>query len=230
MVEEQEGGAVRVSTHGGMMTGHWNTILGNKELPTKGRAYWEVKIIKKPSDAWEYIGVAEPTADVTMPLTRNRKGAGWFWGATWTDSFIYTYLPMRPEYHEAAVKWGKEMGQFAVDYAGVSQKDVDAQVGAQTQNLWKGVPGTHIGSIQGNHPAFESGMVVGVDVDMDDGTLAFWADGRFLGVVKDTYGKPVDLKGKKVVPALSVYGRTTGGRNEYTVMEVHSGLEPPKRP
>ena len=37
-------------------------------------------------------------------------------------------------------------------------------------------------------------------MDMSDGSLAFWANGKFLGVVKDNEGKPVNLKGKKVAP------------------------------
>ena len=63
--------------------------------------------MKKPTDAFEFIGVAEPSADVpghppsvgpdpldpldplprTMPLHKNRKGKGWFWGGDPTEAF-----------------------------------------------------------------------------------------------------------------------------------------------
>jgi len=229
-VKEKDPGTVRVLTKGSFMEGNYNTVLGDKELPASGRSYWEVKIVKKPSDAWEYIGVAEPSADLTVPLTRNKKGAGWFWGSTWTESFIYTYLPMKPEFNQAAVKKGQAVMKEFIEHFEVPEKDAAAQITPQVQNLWKGVPGTHVGQQQDNHPPFQNGMVIGVDVDMDDGSLAFWADGKYLGKVRDTEGNPVNLKGKKVVPALTVYGRTTSGGEQYTIMEVTTGLDPPPKP
>lgn len=229
--KEDAPGTVQVFTRGSFLQGNYNTVLGDKELPASGRSYWEVKIVKKPSEAWEYIGVAEPTADLTVPLTRNKKGAGWFWGSTWTESFIYTYLPMRPEWNAAALKEGeafiKEGLEWMVD---MPEKDARAQVMPRIENRWKGVPGTHVGQLQDSHPPFQNGMVIGVDVDMDDGSLAFWADGKYLGKVKDTEGKPVNLKGKKVVPAFTVYGRTLGGGDQFTIMEVTTGLDPPPKP
>lgn len=217
-------------TKGSFMQGDYNTVLGDKELPATGRSYWEVKIVEKPTDAWEYIGVAEPNADVTVPLPRNRKGAGWFWGSTWTDSFIYTYLPNRPEFHQSVQKLGQALVKEQLD-KGVPEKEAtdDPWRDGRT-DLWKDVPGIHVGMPQDKHPPFEKGMVIGVDVDMDDGSLAFWADGKYLGKVKDTEGKPVNLKGKKVVPALTIYGRRTSRGKQFTVMDVTGGLEPPPKP
>jgi len=231
MVEETDPGTVRVFTAGSFVKGDYNTVLGDKELPASGRSYWEVKIVKKPSDAWEYIGVAEPGADLTVPLTRNKKGAGWFWGSTWTDSYMYTYLPMRPE-------WNKQKVEEHQEFLKVVEEEFEPKTKAigegmvsmfQLEARFKG-KGTHVGMLQETHPTFENGMVIGVDVDMDDGSLAFWADGKYLGKVCDTEGKPVNLKGKKVVPALTIYGRKTGAGNQFTVMEVTTGLEPPAKP
>lgn len=226
-VKKEENG-LQVFTEGSFNTGHWNTVLGNKELPASGRSYWEVKFLKKPTDAWEFIGVAEPTADVNVPLTRNRKGAGWFWGANWEDSFVYTYLPMRKEWNEQKIAAAMVYAQFAVDDAGQDKKEADRQALEQTKTHWTG-PGIHVGQYT-EFPKFRKGLVVGIDVDMDDGSLAFWADGKFLGIVRDTEGKPVNLKGRKVVPALSVFGRNTGMVKQNTIMEVRTDMEPPSRP
>jgi len=62
-------------------------------------------------------------------------------------------------------------------------------------------------------PFFRPGLVVGVDVDMDRGTLSFWADGQFLGLA--AHG----LKGKELFPAFSV--------ESTTVMQLRTGLAPP---
>merc|ERR1719162_1269091 len=112
----------------------------------------------------------------------------------------------------------------------MDQKAADEQI-SWYKPLWSG-PGVHTGqNVRGRgFPPFEKGTTVGIDVDMGDGTLAFWADGNFLGVVRDLEGKPIDLKGKKLVPALSVFGRRTGVERENSVMEVRSGLDPPTRP
>eukprot|EP00439_Symbiodinium_sp_Y106_P052724 s5370_g7.t1 len=96
LLTAQKDNAYRVSTEGSFLSGHYNTVLGDQEIPQSGRSYWEVKIVTKPSDAWEFIGVAEPTADVTMPLHKNKKGKGWFWGGDWSESFIYTFMEMKP--------------------------------------------------------------------------------------------------------------------------------------
>ncbi|CAE7284975.1 mfeA [Symbiodinium sp. CCMP2456] len=96
LLTAQKDNAYRVSTEGSFLSGHYNTVLGDQEIPSSGRSYWEVKIVTKPSDAWEFIGVAEPTADVTMPLHKNKKGKGWFWGGDWSESFIYTFMEMKP--------------------------------------------------------------------------------------------------------------------------------------
>jgi len=223
--------AQRVSTEGSFLPGHWNTVLGDQEIPNSGRHYWEVKIIKKPAyGAWEYIGVADPATDVTVPLVKNRKAKGWFWGANDQDSFIYTHQGSKPEWNNR--RWG-EVQAWAktwVDRKWMDQKAADEQT-SWYKPLWSG-PGVHVGqNVRGRgFPPFEKGTTVGIDVDMGDGTLAFWADGNFLGVVRDLEGKPIDLKGKKLVPALSVFGRRTGVERENSVMEVRSGLDPPTRP
>lgn len=62
-------------------------------------------------------------------------------------------------------------------------------------------------------PTFKTGMVIGVDVGLNRGSLSFWADGSFQLTV------PVRLKGKSLFPALSVY--------HMTVMQVRSGMAPP---
>lgn len=223
--------AQRVSTEGSFLPGHWNTVLGDKEIPNSGRHYWEVKIIKKPAhSAWEYIGVAEPTTDVTVPLIKNKNAKGWFWGSNSDDSFLYTHLQGKPGWNDKrwneVQAWAKEW----VDKKWVTEKSANEQVGWYGK-LWSG-PGVHVGQNLRDRgfPPFEKGSTIGVDVDMDDGSLAFWADGNFLGVVKDTEDKPINLKGKKVVPALSIFGRRTGIESENSVMEVRSGLEPPTRP
>lgn len=228
-----EDGNQRVSTKTADLTGHWNTVLGDKELPQSGRSYWEVKIVRKPTEAWEYIGVAEPSADLTVPLTRNKNGMGWFWGSTWKESYLYSYLEMRKEWSASQVKNALEVLERVPASFGVGKEmkkeDAVKQITAQVENHWTG-KGTHVGNYMMGFPAFQNGMVVGVDVDMNDGSLAFWADGKYLGVMRDYQGKPVSLKGKKVVPALSVFGRSTGAMKQHTVMEVRVGLEPPARP
>ncbi|CAL1136031.1 unnamed protein product, partial [Cladocopium goreaui] len=92
--------AYRISTDGSYHKGHWNTVLGDQEIPQSGRSYWEVKFVKKPTDAFEFIGVAEPSADVpvaqTMPLHKNRKGKGWFWGGDANEAFVYTFMELKP--------------------------------------------------------------------------------------------------------------------------------------
>ncbi|CAJ1449722.1 unnamed protein product, partial [Effrenium voratum] len=100
------------------------------------------------------------------------------------------------------------------------KKVLDDQWYRNIKDLWTG-PGTHVGMLADDYwPPFQKGTVVGIDVDMDDGSLAFWGNGQFLGVVKDNEGKPVNLKGKKVVPAMSVYGRNTGAVKQNTIMEA----------
>lgn len=232
LVRKDEETGIHISTHGGMMTGNWNTVLGDKEFPPTGRSYYEVKFVSKPSDAWEYIGVAEATADVTVPLTRNKKGAGWFWGANWHDSYVYTYLEMRKEFSDFMDGRVKELTEIAVRQTktGFTEKESTAQLKAQLGGLYKGVKGIHVGGSPGLFPTFKTGMVIGVDVDMDKGTLSFWADGKFLGPVRDETSRPLNIKGKKLVPAMSVFGRTTGRHNEYTTMEVRTGLMPPPMP
>jgi len=223
--------AQRVSTEGSFLPGHWNTVLGNQEIPNAGRHYWEVKIVKKPSHgAFEYIGVADPATDVTVPLVKNRKSKGWFWGANGQDSFVYTHLPANPSWNDKRWAQVQEWAKTWVDKKWIDEKGANEQT-AWYKPLWSG-PGTHTGQNvrESGFPPFEKGTTVGVDVDMDDGSLAFWADGNFLGVVRDREGKQLNLKGQKLVPALSVFGRRTGVESENSVMEVRSGLDPPTRP
>jgi len=228
LLTAQKDNAYRVSTEGSFLSGHYNTVLGDQEIPQSGRSYWEVKIVTKPSDAWEFIGVAEPTADVTMPLHKNKKGKGWFWGGDWSESFIYTFMEMKPGMNDKKMAHHKLISDTAISYGLFERKKLEEQIFRPIEKLWTG-PGTHIGMLSDYHPPFERGTVVGIDVDMDDGSLAFWANGEFLGIVKDNEDKPVNLKGKKIVPALSVFGRNTGKHKENTVMEVRTGLDAPTR-
>lgn len=62
-------------------------------------------------------------------------------------------------------------------------------------------------------PTFASGMCIGVDVDMNRGSLSFWVNSEFIAVVATNLG------GKVLFPAFSVYGGT--------IMQVRSGMQPP---
>jgi len=249
--EEQDDGAIRVSTQPTkIMEGRWNTVLGDTPLPGTGRHYWEVKIVKKPADNWECIGVAEPSADVTVPLNINKKGAGWFWSSSGVESMHWVAAEMKFEFDEkipptagrmeliAGAKFRGTAESAFMGKSGVKGTELPFDFNKNVIKLPAGQsfkPDTKFSGPVGTvpltaFPAFDRGMVVGVDVDMDQGTLGFWADGKYLGVVRDLSGKPVNLKGKKIVPAVSIYGVSTGGHQYNSVMEVMSGLEPPAKP
>ncbi|CAK8991669.1 unnamed protein product, partial [Durusdinium trenchii] len=198
LLTAQKDNAYRISTEGSFMYGHWNTVLGDQEIPQSGRSYWEVKFVKKPSNAFEFIGVAEPSSDVTMPLHKNRKGKGWFWGSDWKESFIYTFLDLKPGMNDRKMAEHQRIADVAVNLKLFEKKRLDEQWYRNIKDLWTG-PSTHIGMFADQWPTFEKGTVVGIDVDMDDGSLAFWGNGKYLGIVKDNEGKPINLKGKKVV-------------------------------
>eukprot|EP00440_Ansanella_granifera_P032297 gb/GFBE01035050.1/.p1 GENE.gb/GFBE01035050.1/~~gb/GFBE01035050.1/.p1 ORF type:complete len:315 (+),score=77.33 gb/GFBE01035050.1/:1-945(+) len=219
--------------HKSLRDGHlgtYNTVVGDKELPQTGRSYWEVKIVKKPTDAWEYIGVAEPSVHPRVPLNKQKEAKGWFWGGNWEDAFVYIFLENKPGWNDRKLAWADNLGKMCVEKGMLSQKVVDRGDLKQTiKDLWTG-PGTHVGQIMRGWPKFEAGTVVGVDVDMDDGSLAFWANGEFLGIVRDTEGNQVNLKGKKLAPAVSVFGRNTGMVKQNTVMEIRTGMDAPPRP
>eukprot|EP00933_Yihiella_yeosuensis_P020662 TRINITY_DN16517_c0_g1_i1.p1 TRINITY_DN16517_c0_g1~~TRINITY_DN16517_c0_g1_i1.p1 ORF type:complete len:333 (-),score=53.54 TRINITY_DN16517_c0_g1_i1:187-1185(-) len=231
--QEKENG-VRIMTDGKdhFMDGRWNTVLGDKPVPASGRSYWEVKFVRKPSNAWEYIGIAEENADVTVPLTRNVKGKGWFWGGNWFDSFVYTHLEMRKEWNTKKVAQAEAFAKRMVKTIKELAKEEKSAV--EQARKWHSMethltgPGTHVGQSKiGIYPTFEKGLVVGIDVDMDDGSVALWANGEYLGLMKDTEGKKLNLKGKKVFPAVSIFGRHRGVVSESSVMEIRTGLEPP---
>eukprot|EP00929_Paragymnodinium_shiwhaense_P047322 TRINITY_DN239_c0_g2_i1.p1 TRINITY_DN239_c0_g2~~TRINITY_DN239_c0_g2_i1.p1 ORF type:complete len:334 (+),score=71.50 TRINITY_DN239_c0_g2_i1:73-1074(+) len=252
VVEEAEEG-VRVSTHGSYGRGNWNTVLGDQEIPATGKSYWEVKIVRKPNDAWEYIGVAEADSDVAVPLTRNKKGAGWFLGATMTESMMYKYQEIdtkknQEEAYKSAKRrlkgtvriaqeepmklksqtgfWHERLEGPKQPYPPVPDKDVEEEIVRQSKLAWD-CPGTHVGSDPNMMPPLKQGTTVGVEVDMDAGSLSFYSDGKKYGPVRDYTGKPLDLKGKKLRPAVSVYGRVMGPVKEFGVMELRSGLAPP---
>jgi len=232
LLTAEKDNAYRISTDGSFDRGHfghYNTVLGDQEIPQSGRSYWEVKIVKKPSDAFEFIGVAEPSTDVTVPLHKNRKGKGWFWGGDHEESFVYTFMEMKPGMNDRKMAEHQRIADVAVRLKLFEKKRLDEQWYRDIKDLWTG-PGTHVGQLADTWPSFEKGTVIGIDVDMNDGSLAFWGNGKFLGVVKDNEGKPVNLKGKKVVPAMSVFGRDIGNFKENTVMEIRTGLDAPARP
>merc|ERR1712046_274028 len=96
--------------------------------------------------------------------------------------------------------------------AGVNEKfekELESAVKAASEEMWKS-PGTHVGVEPDHMPPLRPGTVVGVDVDMDKGVLSYWVDGKYYGPLREYTGKPVDLKGKKLVPAVSIYGRRVG--------------------
>jgi len=55
--------------------------------------------------------------------------------------------------------------------------------------------------------------VIGVDVDMGRGTLAFWVDGKFLTTVAR------GLSGKTLYPAFSIFSDS--------IMDIKTGIEVP---
>jgi len=222
---KEEDGAVTVMTEGNFKSGNWNTVLGDQELPASGRAYWEVKFVDKPSDAWEYIGVAEAGSDVTQPLTKNSKGKGYFYGGCRGDSMVYQYLETQSSWKDKAVAQAKAR---YLELGG-QEKQVDAGAPLLHKGMWT-APGTHVGTAPSCRMFFKPGTVVGVDADMDKGTLGFWADGKYVGLVRDLTGRPVNIKGKKLVPAMSIFGRDMGVHKEFTKVEVRTGLEPPALP
>jgi len=225
---QQEDTGLRVSTKHANFDGTYNTVLGNKEVPASGRTYWEVKILKKPTNSWEHIGVAEPSADVTVPLTKNRKGAGWFWGANTQDSMVYLPFPADKDYHESQKKLVEEKMRHMATGRTIKDDVFTSRVNEIVGNNFK--EDRHVGSNPDLLPSFKPGTLVGVDVDMDKGSLSFWANGEYLGPVRDLTGKPLDIKGKKLVPALSIYGRKSGNTEQYSVMELRTGMEPPPLP
>jgi len=251
-MEEQDNGAIRLSSQPTkFMESVWNTVLGDTVLPDTGRHYWEVTVVKKPTDNFEFIGVAEQSADVTVPLNKNKKGGVWSWASSWSES--RHWIP-------AEITWEKPEG---IDKRRMRLEEI---AGSKTVGTWQsaqmaanGVKGTElpfdfnknptklrkvdgisdppakfsgpVGTVPLTaFPAFDQGTVVGVDVDMDQGTLGFWADGKYLGIVRDMTGKPVNLKGKKVVPAVSIFGHSAGETKYHSVMEVKSGLQAPQKP
>jgi len=274
---DDEAGVKRVSTDGAFMDGNWNTVLGDKELPAKGRHYWEVKIARKPNEAVEYIGLAEATVAAAEPLLKQKNGKAWCLGGSLTETMFYQWLECTPDMSATSKKFSYLPGYRVEDHAkmvemiageglglgmhfsatrGVvprvdkagkkttnkgrsgrrevaiqgkfTEKDiVNLQKSMDSGKRWTG--GTHIG-LMTDVPPFLKGTVVGVDVDMDAGTLGFWANGKFVGLARDSAGKPVNIKGKKLFPAVSVYGRHTGGSNEFSTFEVKTGLAPPERP
>eukprot|EP00434_Breviolum_minutum_P012002 symbB.v1.2.010584.t2/scaffold686.1/size316167/3 len=124
LLTAEKDNAYRISTDGSFDRGHfghYNTVLGDQEIPQSGRSYWEVKIVKKPSDAFEFIGVAEPSTDVTVPLHKNRKGKGWFWGGDHEESFVYTFMEMKPGMNDRKMAEHQRIADVATwDFTGHS--------------------------------------------------------------------------------------------------------------
>jgi len=223
--QKEEDGIVTAMTEGAYIKGNWNTVVGSQELPASGRAYWEVKFVEKPSDAFEYIGVAEASSDVTMPLTKNSKGKGYFFGACSDESMAYQYLETQSAWKDSYLaKMKKEWISRGGD-----EKKTDEGAKMLQKGMWEG-PGKHVGTMPLQPMYFKAGTVVGIDADMDKGTLSFWENGKLVGPLMDLTGRPVNIKGKKLVPAMSIFGRDMGGRKEFTKVEVRTGLEPPALP
>jgi hypothetical protein len=229
--EDEETGYKRVFTKGKFNCGNWNTVMGDTELPKSGKAYWEVKVVKKMGDNFEYIGVSEANVEPSRKLAQNRNGQLFCWGGNHEDTFTYAWLKSDPKWHQIY------KDEWMADAQRVNEEGGDQKEWDQRNKLYedriKGVwqpkkGGCTIGMHMDQWPKIRQGTVIGVEADMDKGTIGYWADGDYLGIVKDTYGKPADLKGKKLFPAVSVFGRTDGGgRFDGTVLELRTGLEPP---
>lgn len=222
-------GSVLVSTRVPTIKGRYNTIIGDKELPKSGRSYWEVKFLSRPNLVWEYIGIAEEKTDPTLPLSQNKKGEGVFYGATWSDHMAYSMA----ELTKADIEWSKQTvkDSWESTYAKTKkyeEKDFMEMVerGPALTSPGKSIMGVQ----QWNYKGWRKGTTVGVDVDMDKGSLAFWLDGEYLGPVKDAGGRVIDIKGKKYFPAMSLYGRNSGMNQYFSKVEVRTGLEPPPLP
>lgn len=108
------------------------------------------------------------------------------------------------------------------DSIGVAEPSVDPSSDLDCRGAWTWRSGSNNSYINiesdnkhaGVLPLFEKGMVIGIDVNMDRGSLSFWQDGAFLAQAL------VNLKGKTLFPAFSV--RST------TVMHVRTGLAAPE--
>jgi len=233
----EDDGAIRISTKGPLERGATNTVLGDQEIPNKGRTYWEVKYVGKEMDNFEYVGVAEAAVEPTRPLTKNTKGKAFFLGADLGASWVYHFMPVTKEMTEFEQRKQKEFtdelkieGKYPIN---MKDKDMDAQMKERHGKWWTG-PGVHVGYPLTPRVPIRQGTTIGIDVDMDKGTLAFWKDGKYQGPMYNTYGKPVDLKGKKLFPAVSVWGKTVGygGDESHTgsTVEIRTGLEPPPLP
>lgn len=222
--------AQRLTTDNPTLKGGYNTVLADTELPKSGRAYWEVKIVRKAHDGWDYIGVADPKVNLKEALTKNKDAPGYFLGGNDQDTFVYQHMVGKQEWNKAYNDYETEFYDWITDdLKYIDKKNVKTQFDNRIgQKIWTG-KGAHVGQMV-DWPSLTAGRTIGVDVNMDDGTLAYWADGQFLGVVTTTEGKPLDLKGKKLVPAISIYGRSSGPDKQGTVVEVKTGLEPPTRP
>lgn len=113
-----------------------------------------------------------------------------------------------------------EKEAFCWDYVGVAQPTVDCDQNLNGPGAWSWTSDSRTSWIccEGDYglkdllPAFTTGMVIGIDVDMDRGSLSFWSDGRFIAQVD------VNLRGYDLFPAFSVEGTT--------IMQVRSGLPP----
>lgn len=227
--EDEDSGNRLVYTKGAFPDGNWNTVLGDTEVPNKGKSYWEVKVVKKPLDNWEYIGVSEPSCEVEKPISKNKKGMSWFWGGNWDSTFTYYWQPELPSFKADAKAWVEMKMKDAIE-EGFPEKLGMSKVDELVKMQAWGTKGFTCGINMETSlwPRIKQGMVIGVEVDMDAGTLGYYADGKYLGLVKDSMGKPVDLKGKKLVPAVSVWGRTNAeGDAHGTVLEFRTGVEPP---
>lgn len=90
----------------------YQTVVG-EILPATGRHYWEVKILKKPVDAWECIGLIEeaelrrdmPLKDLkVLPGGKNKM----FVAGSWDEVMAYRVVKSDP-------KWNKVVQQNIVD-------------------------------------------------------------------------------------------------------------------
>merc|ERR1712064_217487 len=99
-------------------------------------------------------------------------------------------------------------------------------MGYKIDEHWRGDGGV-TGAFPDVMPPLKEGMIIGVDVDNDAGTISYWVDGKKVTTMRDYMGKYVSVKDKKVFPAVSVFGRNTCMVDQSSIMEVRAGLDPP---
>lgn len=151
---------------------------------------------------------SEPRAKITNGGTVFTVGASGGPTTVLGDSAI---PPMGRSYWEVKVE--VRSGSDRCDCVGIAEEGVSCRGallgenmhgwgikadGANSQKLMH----NGAGDASSSYPMLKQGDTIGVDVDMDVGSLAFWLNGKFVGIAF------AGLKGKTLFPALTVHGST----------------------